>query len=68
MKSRERKNSFIKNNISGYIDPTSSNIQTFDTLVHGIITKKNTLFGSKRKFVFIVGSKISLTGTTKSTK
>jgi hypothetical protein len=46
-------NSFIEYNITGDIDPTTSEIKTFEPLVHVTIPKKHTLLGAKLELVII---------------
>lgn len=53
MKIRNRKNSFIKHNVTRNIDPASSNIQTLVPFTHVTITKKSILLWNETQvYVF----------------
>jgi hypothetical protein len=58
----------IKNNITGYVDAPSGEVQTFEAFVHVTIAKKNAPDRSKLEFVRIVRSEVGPTGTTEDSK
>jgi hypothetical protein len=58
----------IKDYITGYVDASFTNIQTFEPFVHVTVTQKHTLFGSKLQLARIIGPNIRPTCTTKGTK
>ena len=62
---RERKNIFIKNNITRDVDTISRNMETFVTFVRRTVTKEDTFFGPKLEFTLIVWTKMGLARTTK---
>jgi hypothetical protein len=61
----ERVNSFIKYDITGNINPTTSNIKAFEPLAQITISKKNTLLGAKLEFMIIEQAKVWPTCTPK---
>jgi len=68
MQLRERKNRFIKNDISRDVNTPGRNIKTLVTLLKVAIAKKGTPFRTELKFVGIMRAKIWPTGTTKNVK
>jgi hypothetical protein len=62
---RERKHVFIEDNISRNKDSIRRNMKTLVTFVLRTITKEDTLFGTKLKFVPIVWANMRPTGTAK---
>jgi hypothetical protein len=64
----QRKHVFIKDNIPGYIDPSSFNIKTLKAFMKITIAKKSTLLGPKLKFPLVVRTQILPASTTKSPK
>jgi hypothetical protein len=62
------KHLLIKNDIPGNINTTSRNIEALKPFVHRTIAQKSTTFGTKSKFVSIVGPKIGPTCTSKNSK
>jgi len=68
MERRERKNSFIEDNITGDIDPAFTWIKTFEPFVRIAIAKKDTAFRAELEFAAIVGAEIWPHRTTKRAK
>ena len=68
MKASEWKDMFVKNNIPRDIDTASRDVKTFITLMECTIAKKDALFGTKLKFVFIEWTQIGPDGTAKNSK
>jgi hypothetical protein len=62
---RERKHVFIEDNISRNKDSIRRNMKTLVTFVLRAISKEDTLFGMKLKFVLIVWTNVRPTSTSK---
>jgi hypothetical protein len=62
---RERKHVFIEDNISRNKDSIRRNMKTLVTFVLRAISKEDTLFGTKLKFLLIVWANVRPTSTAK---
>ena len=68
MKFGKGKHIFIKDNITGDVNPTSCNVKILVAFVHVTVAKESTLLGSKLEFMFVVWAKVRPTSTTKDSK
>ena len=62
------KNTFVKHNITRYVDSALFWIKALKTLMQVTIPEKHTLFGSKLKFLSIIGSQFWPNRTSKGAK
>jgi hypothetical protein len=64
----KRKNMLIKHDISRYIETISGNMKTMITFMKRTIAKKNTPFGPKFQFTFVVWAYMRPASTPKHLK
>jgi hypothetical protein len=62
------KQHFIKNYMSGDVDPIDGDIKTLIAFLVRTVAKENALLASKFKFMFCIGPLKRIAGTTKSSK
>jgi hypothetical protein len=66
MKRRERKNTFIKNNISRNIHPAGRDIKAFETFMKIVVPDEGTTFRPELKFLLLKGRKFGQQAQPKS--